>query len=128
MPKIHLTHPGIEKLTADRWPTDYWDEGLPGFGVRVHLNGRKTFVFCYVTDRRWRRVMLGSYPTLSLVDARELAREILAAVARGEEPQAAGKAATFAELADQYIELHAKRKKKRWREDARIIRVDLLPH
>ncbi len=128
MPKIHLTHPGIEKLTADRWPTDYWDEGLPGFGVRMHLNGRKTFEVCYVADRRRRRLMLGTYPTLSLVDARDRAREILAAVASGEDPQAEGKAATFAELADMYLELHAKREKQRWREDERIIRVDLLPH
>jgi len=34
---------------------------------------------------------------------------------------------TFGELATEYLERHAKLKKRSWREDERILRVDLLP-
>jgi len=47
MARIRLTHRSIETLTADKWLTDYWDDRLPGFGVRVAQSGRKTFVVRY---------------------------------------------------------------------------------
>ncbi len=131
MPKIRLTHRTIGPLTAGRWLTDYWDDGLPGFGVRAHHSGRKTFIVRYNAEGGKRRMTLGTYPTLNLADARARAREILGAVAGGEDPQvekrAEKNAETFAELAAEYIERHAKKKKRRWREDERIIKVDLLP-
>ena len=74
---------------------------------------------------------LGTYPAMSLADARSLAKEILGRVSKGEDPQvekrAEKNAETFAELAAEYLERHAKVKKRRWREDQRVIRVDLLP-
>ena len=132
MPKIKLTHRGIETLKADKWLVDYWDDGLPGFGVRAHHSGRKSFIVRYQFDGTKRRMTLGSYPTMSLADARSRAKEILGRVARGEDPQqkrqAEKGAETFAELAAEYLERHAKRKKRRWQEDQRILKVDLLPH
>jgi len=131
VPKIRLTHRAIGPLTAGRWLTDYWDEGLPGFGVRAHHSGRKTFIVRYNAEGGKRRMTLGTHPTMSLADARARAREILGAVAGGEDPQVERRveknAETFAELAAEYMERHAKRKKRRWREDERIIKVDLLP-
>ncbi len=77
------------------------------------------------------RGALGSYPTLSLVDARSQAKKIIGRLARGEDPQAdktAEKGAeTFGELAAEYLERHAKVKKRRWQEDDRVLKVDLLP-
>ena len=131
MPKIKLTHRGIEALTAGKWLTDYWDEGLPGFGVRAHHSGRKSFMIRYNLRGSKRRMTLGSYPTLSLAVARSQAKEIIGRVSRGEDPQQAKQeektAETFGELAAEYIERHAKIKKRRWQEDERILRVDLLP-
>jgi len=131
MPKIKLTHRGIEALTAGKWLTDYWDEGLPGFGVRAHHSGRKSFMVRYNLRGSKRRMTLGSYPTLSLAQARSQAKEIIGRVSRGEDPQEAKQeektAETFGELAAEYLERHAKRKKRRWQEDERILRVDLLP-
>lgn len=133
MARIRLTHRSIETLTAGKWLTDYWDDRLPGFGVRVAKSGRKTFIVRYsVEGGRKRRLTLGAYPLLSLADARDKAREALTAVARGEDPQgqkkAERRAPTFGELAEIYLERHAKVKKRRWREDERVLRVDLLPH
>lgn len=133
MARIRLTHRSIDTLTAGKWLTDYWDDRLPGFGVRVAQSGRKSFIVRYsAADGRKRRLTLGAYPMLSLADARDKAREALAAVARGEDPQGKKKAErqapTFGELAKVYLERHAKVKKRRWREDERVLRVDLLPH
>ena len=93
MAKIRLTHRSIQSLTAGKWMTDYWDDRLPGFGVRVAKSGRKTFVVRYsAADGRKRRSSLGAYPLLSLADACDKAREVLAAVARGDDPQGQKKA------------------------------------
>jgi integrase len=131
MPKIKLTHRGIEQLTAGKWLTDYLDDTLTGFGVRVHHTGRKAFFVRYDLGTGRKRLTIGTYPTLSLADARDQAKDLLGRVARGEDPQeekrADRDAITFRELAEQYLELHAKRHKKRWREDERILKVDLLP-
>lgn len=132
MPRMRLTHRGIAGLEAGKWLTDFWDEGLPGFGVRAHHSGRKTYFVRYSTeDGAKRRLTLGSYPTLSLVDARSQAKAIIGRIARGEDPQADKTkergAETFGELAAEYIERHAKVKKRRWQEDARVLKVDLLP-
>ncbi len=133
MPKAHLTHRAIETFTAGRWMTDYWDEQLPGFGVRVSKSGRKTFIVRYKgASGSKRRLNLGVYPAMSLAEARDEARKKLAAIAKGEDPQvkkvAERESVTFGELAQVYLERHAKTKKRRWQEDARKLRVDLLPH
>ncbi len=86
----------------------------------------------YTANGRRRRVTLGRYPGLKLADARDRAKGNLYAVHRGEDPQgdkeAARNAPTFGELAAEYIERHAKPKKRRWRDDDRMLRVDILPH
>ena len=131
MPKIKLTDRGIKRLIAGEWLTDYWDETLPGFGVRAHHTGRKKFFVRYLLNGTRRRLTLGSYPALSLADAREQAKDIIGRIARGEDPQAEKnaerKAETFGELATEYLERHAKLKKRSWKEDRRIIHRNLLP-
>ena len=79
-----------------------------------------------------RRLTLGTYPALSLADAREKAGEALHAVQYESADPAARKrlahtAETFAELAAQYLERHAKRTKRSWRKDLQILEKDLLP-
>lgn len=131
MPTIRLTQQGIDSLTAGKWLTDYWDQTLPGFGVRVSKTGHKTFVVRYTRDGSKRRITIGPYPAFSLADAREKGRELLHAIQRGDDPQAERQeerqAVTFGELAAEYLERHAKLKKRSWREDERILGVDLLP-
>jgi integrase len=132
MATVRLTHRGIAGLTAGRWLTDYWDDRLTGFGVRVTHSGAKSYVVRYAVNGRRRRQVLGHYPALALADARDKAKGILYAVDRGEDPQAEKQAdreaITVGELAAEYIERHAKQKKRRWKEDQRMLRVDVLPH
>ncbi|MEM1181826.1 MAG: site-specific integrase, partial [Acidobacteriota bacterium] len=133
MPKIKLTHRGIAGLQpTGKWLTDYMDESLPNFGVRAHHSGLKVFFVRYTgEDGKRRRIKIGPYPTFGLADARDQAKEIIGRVARGEDPQsekvADREAITFGDLATEYLELHAKRKKRSWSEDERILKADLLP-
>jgi integrase len=78
-----------------------------------------------------RRFTIGTYPTLSLKSARDAAKPILRAAQLGEDPASAKQqdreADTFGELAQVYLERHAKAKKRSWREDERALNRDLLP-
>jgi integrase len=106
---------------------DYFDTKLPGFGLRVTARGVRSWVVLYRHHGRKRRLTLGTVPLLSLADARAKARDVLASVVKGEDPatekRASREAATFADLASEYIEKHAKPKKRSWKEDERILRV-----
>jgi integrase len=111
--------------------TEYFDEALPGFSLRVAASGRKSFCVLYRSGRRLRRYTLGGYPVLGLARARELARSALAEAALGGDPALQKverrRALSFAALSTEYLELHARPNKKTWREDERRIRKTLLP-
>lgn len=99
---------------------DFWDSGLPGFGVRVApprrdgRPGRKTFVLMYRSAAgKQRRLKLGVYPIVSLAEARKAAKVALGQVAQDNDPaaeRAAKRAAlstpgsTVAELVAAFIE------------------------
>ena len=96
-------------------------------------SGRKTFVLMYRTGGRRRRMKLGTYPALGLAKARQQAFGVLGAVERGEDPAEKRKqdrnAGTFEELAQLYLEMHARPNKKpaSIKEDTRILDTYLLP-
>ena len=131
MPNTNFTAKGLAALKPAAVRIDYWDESLPGFGLRVTPDGQKTWTVMYRFGGRKRRYTLGVYPALSLADARKLAREAQRAVGLGIDPAAAKKAErladSFAKLAEHYLERYAKPRKKSWREDARIIANKLNP-
>jgi integrase len=129
---MKLTAHAVQKLRpvgGER--TEYFDKLLPGFSVRVAPTGRKTFCVLYRRGRRLRRYTLGRYPPLNLSQARAMAKAALAQAAMGGDPAARKieerQAGTFAELAAEYLERHAKPNKRSWREDERRIRKNLLP-
>ena len=80
---------------------------------------------------RLRRLTLGTYPPLTLADARDTAKAALNRAALGDDPaaekQAGRLAETVAELADSYMEKYAKPRKRSWREDERLLRRELRP-
>ena len=132
----------VERLTPPAsGREDWWDTKTAGFCLRITSAGTKTWCVVYRVaggDGRKRRMTLGTYPALSLADARESAQEKLLEAARGKDPaqkkQADKKAPTFAELAADYLEFYAKAKradgrpqKLTWGEDQRKIKTDLKP-
>ena len=65
MPKTRLTAVSVERLRPPaKGRIEYWDNLLPGFGLRVSETGAKTWVLMYRVGRRQRRLTLGRYPAL----------------------------------------------------------------
>ncbi|MDJ0971870.1 MAG: integrase arm-type DNA-binding domain-containing protein [Kiloniellales bacterium] len=111
---------------------ELWDAELPGFGLRITPAGQRSWQVMYRIDGRKRRLTLGSFPALPLKFARDAARATLKEVAKGNDPAAQraslrSGALTFARFAEAYIERYAKREKRTWQADARMIEADLLP-
>jgi integrase len=110
---------------------DYFDESLPGFGMRFSYGGTRSWTLFYRHNGVKRRMKIGNYPALPLAAARDRARAALHDVAVGKDP-AAEKAAyreseTVADLAREYLDKHAKVKKRSWQHDERTLRNDVLP-
>jgi integrase len=132
MPRLNLTDKTIRAIKPTDKQKDYWDTTLKNFLLLVSPGGAKTFLVYYRHQGRQRRMKLGRYrEQISLAKAREMARAVLADVVQGRDPAGARKAErqaeTFKILTDDYVE-HARRKKKRsWKEDQRVITVELLP-
>jgi integrase len=129
MPRVTLTNRKVAALKAPAGTQiDYFDRSLPGFGVRVNQAGTRTFVLLYRTKGKLRRMTIGTYPDLSLAKAREQAQGELRKSTIGRDPATErheAKAHTVGALCDLYLEQHAKRKKRSWRDDARMIRMEL---
>jgi integrase len=84
-----------------------WDDDMPGFGLRVHPSGRKSFVVQYKAGRRTRRRSLGLHTILTPYEARKEARKILAGRALGQDPigdHRRGRGETVEELCRAYLE------------------------
>lgn len=115
-----------------------------GFGIRVLPSGHKIWIFIYTYDGKRRQMNLGSYPELSLADARAAYSAAYAIlhdkqnprdpqaerdqthVAARQEREVRRNAFTISDLITEYINKHAKPSKKSWRDDERILNKDAL--
>lgn len=131
MPTLHMTDRMLRSLATRKDLEDFYDSVLPGFGARVHRSGSRTFFVRYRAAGKNRRTTLGTYPAISLAEAREKARAIQSDVARKLDPAEAADArrdaSSFGDLAALYLERHARRHKRSWPEDERILNKELLP-
>jgi integrase len=115
-----LTKSYIDKLNPDpEREFMIWDAELPGFGLRVKPSGVKSYLIQYRnrSDGRSKRKTLGKHgPLMTLHQAKEMARGLLADVVRGADPVAERKAERTAplvkDLATRYLQEHALPKKR----------------
>ena len=118
MPK--LTKRVVEAVTPSDKPAYLWDDQLIGFGLKILPGGQRRYIVKYRTHgggrgapQRWYTV--GTHGGITTDQARDLAQQILAAVARGEDPQgnkfALREAPTLQEVWDRYAAEHLPRKK-----------------
>ena len=89
-----LTDLFVKRVEAAPRRVEYQDGHTRGLVLRLTPNGKKSWAVIYrrKSDARKRRYTIGAYPDFSLDEARNEARQILAAVARREDP--AGQAQT----------------------------------
>jgi integrase len=141
MSSLNFTDRAIASLKGARALVEYWDEKTPGFGMRVSPGGKKTWFVMYRIAGVRRRLRLGHYPVINLEVARKNARAVLQRVSDGIDPAQEKKnqlvameqkrrdARTFDQLAQEYLEQHAKRfnREKTWKEYERIIDKVLSP-
>jgi integrase len=139
MPIVKLNARNITTLKAvGGVRTDYRDELLPGFFLRVTPQGTRTFGIVYTTrDGRLRRCTLGPVGPLGLSQARAQAKRLRGAVAQGEDPHGdrmtARRQKLTASTVDDLVEAFLSSKDAQgWRpktrqEFARILRVEVVP-
>src|SRR5687767_9519417 len=116
MRKSLLNPRTIASLQATGKQTIFWDTQVKHFGIRVSPKGKKAWVLVYRFQHRQRILTLGHFPDISLADARLQAEAARGDLARGKDPaaekDALRRSGTFGELAHDYLEKHAKPKKR----------------
>lgn len=132
MPRKLLTTRFIDSA-AVKVRTDFWDDKVRGLVLRVTPAGIKTWTVVYTraSDSAKQRVTIGRYSAIDLERARAKALKTMSAVAEGEDPsekkRAAKAAMTVEDLGGIFIEKYAKREKKTWQEDERLLKRDVYP-
>jgi integrase len=122
MPTVKLTKRTVDAAEprSTRW--ELWDAELRGFGVRIQPSGLKTFFVRYRAGAGGREAPKEFFPIgrygehLTPDEARRRAREVLGAVARGENPAEARRkdrqADTVAQIAGAFMAEHVRPKRK----------------
>jgi integrase len=87
---MRLTASTIRSLKLKPTENDrvFWDDDVPGFGLRLRRSGASAWLCQYKLHGRTRRYTLGKPNELDPGRAREAARDILARVRLGEDPAA----------------------------------------
>jgi integrase len=86
MPKTRLTKSTIDALPIPEKEIVYWDQTLPGFGLKITPKGRKVFIVLYRAaggGSRLRKYTIGPYGRITLHNARIEAQKVLAARLEG---------------------------------------------
>jgi hypothetical protein len=87
---MRLTKSSVRALQLPRDKADaiYFDDDLPGFGVRLRASGRRTWIVQFRVGQHQRRLTIGNVAALDAADARVAARKALARIGLGHDPQA----------------------------------------
>lgn len=116
---MKLTKDAVAALALPEGKTEqfFWDDDLPGFGVRLR-GGTKRWAVQYRAGANQRRESLGDVRKVNLEDARKIARQRFAQVELGGDPGAERRAAraeaaatklTLGTVADRYLAAKADR-------------------
>ncbi len=136
MSKSQLTDQMIMRLQAKPKRYDLREGNGDGFAIRIAPSGCKTWLFIYDFRGRRRRMSLGTYPHLSLADARKIHSDALKLLRSGIDPATDGRQVkgvtntplfTVEDLVTLYIDQWARPRKKTWREDERILTKEVIP-
>jgi len=120
--KINFTIANLDRVTCPPDGRAYvYDSKTPGLQFCKTSTGATSFYLYRRVQGRPARICLGSYPQMTIEQARDRVAELNGDIAKGVDPveqkHAAKAAETFGGLFDRYMETHAKVHKKTWQDD-----------
>lgn len=136
MAKQNLNDPFIKNYPAPEKRKEIYDTNVNGLALRITPTGHKSFVYRYRYNDSVKRFTIGSYPSVSLSQARTAVRELAYQVSQGVDPLAEKKKRkivpekefSFSDLCDRYKKRHLPTlRKKTQAEYTRIINNELVP-
>lgn len=118
----------LTQIRAAKEGDELADDEVRGLQLRVWKKKKSFHLYYRTKSGQRRRPKLGDFPSMSLAQAREAARHLLAEVVLGGDPsgewQGARQAETMAELCDRYMADYAtEHKRTAWRDQMRIDNV-----
>jgi integrase len=118
---MRLTDANVARLKLPEGKSELlvFDDMLPGFGVRLRAGGKRTWIVQYRIGPQQRRLTLGTAETFDSIEARKRAKDTVAKVQLGQDPQAEKVSArgiraremTLGDVVDRYLP-YAERKLK----------------
>lgn len=100
----------------------------PGFSLRVYPTGRKVFTVKYRYGLKQRRLPIGVFPRLSLMQARDKAMEALRLVDDGIDPAARHRqlGMKVETICEDFIRQYARPRNRSWKEAERILKREFV--
>jgi integrase len=109
------------------------DKLIPGLQLLTQPTGHRSYVLYARLHGRQIKLLVGNAGILTLGEAREQARRLLVAIARGEDPRVSKREAlqpapeTFATTVARFLARHVKVHNRSWRATERILERSVLP-
>jgi integrase len=134
-----LTKRAVDALRPQDVDSFFWDSELKGFGVKVTPKARRVFVYQYWTrpplKRVRRRATIGTFPAITVEQAREAAHRLALRVSNGEDPageasaaRLSAKDATVAAVSAEFLTESTGKLKPRTRaEYERLFKANIVP-
>jgi integrase len=124
--KEHLEHITI---TSNRYYVR--DKKTPGLRLAIHPSGKKTYYFGKRVNGQWRQIKIGSFQSVTIEQARHIAKTFNSKVTLGSDPYAEKKAArlevTVRELSNLYYKNQLVPNTKRPRDNMLMLERHFLP-
>jgi integrase len=134
-----LTVKGLENLRPGATRREVPDGHTRGLFYVLQTTGAASWAYRYRFAGKPKKLTIGTYPAIDIRAARELASEAAKAIARGDDPAAAKRAAKIAireavanehdlveNVVETFVERYAKPNTRSWRETERILKREIV--
>ncbi|MFT7087839.1 MAG: integrase [Rickettsiales bacterium] len=123
---INFTKSTIDKLPIPEKKLSYYkDSKEKGLSLYITTNGIITFFVRKRVNGKDARMMIGSFPEISVENARKIALKIKSEIAQGinpnQEKEKLRQEETFGELFQEFMERYSKKEKTTWKADEREV-------
>ena len=131
--RYHLGEKNVRSFPAPAKSSRvYYDDTVPGFGLRVTYRGTRSWVLNYYAPSGYeRRLTIGRWAVWTAGAAREQAKLLKRRIDLGEDPlaqkQEKRRGETFADLCAECLDVYAVRKRDGGAGDRRFLEVEALP-